>query len=73
MAIPVTSCRQLTEAGATYVLQQDITSYYPPTNFYCFQISSPSITLDGNGYSIIQELSDASDLNHGMLSIHFIL
>lgn len=70
--IAVSDCGELTEDRATYVLQRDIT-IISPSGTYCFQISSPSITLDGNGSSIVQALSDEVDSGYGTVKYYLFI
>jgi hypothetical protein len=75
--IPVSECMELTDEGATYQLQQDISVNVIQTaiNNYCFQISAPSITLNGGGYSIVQTsiTNSVVDFGYGMVFIFLLL
>lgn len=58
--IEVSSCMELNQEGATYVLTEDIF-----TSSNCFNITGNDITFDGAGYSI---LGDNTDIDYGIYS-----
>ena len=58
LIVDITSCQTLGTAGATYVLQNDIT-----TTGTCFTITADNITLDGNGFTID---GDDSGIDYGV-------